>query len=84
MPTSTITSKNQTTIPKEVCQALHLQPGDKLDFVINNDGGVSIYPASKSIRSLKGILSSRVRISRPISLEEMDAAIAEGVSGEVR
>jgi AbrB family looped-hinge helix DNA binding protein len=37
MPTSTLTSKRQTTIPLEVRRHLHLHPGDKLDFVLCED-----------------------------------------------
>lgn len=32
MPTSTITSKGQTTVPKEIREALNLEPGDKLTW----------------------------------------------------
>jgi AbrB family looped-hinge helix DNA binding protein len=34
MPTSTITSKRQTTIPKEVCDALGVGPGDKVTWEV--------------------------------------------------
>jgi AbrB family looped-hinge helix DNA binding protein len=35
MPTSTITSKGQTTVPKEVREALKVDAGDKLTWEIN-------------------------------------------------
>jgi AbrB family looped-hinge helix DNA binding protein len=35
MPTSTITSKGQTTVPKEIREALDLEPGDKLTWEVN-------------------------------------------------
>jgi AbrB family looped-hinge helix DNA binding protein len=41
MPRSTITSKRQTTIPKEVCEALDVGPGDKITWEVNG-GRVSI------------------------------------------
>ena len=35
MPTSTLTSKGQTTVPKEVREALDLDVGDKLTWAIS-------------------------------------------------
>jgi AbrB family looped-hinge helix DNA binding protein len=35
MPTSTITSKGRTTVPKEVRDALRLKAGDKLTWEVN-------------------------------------------------
>jgi AbrB family looped-hinge helix DNA binding protein len=35
MPTSTITSKGQTSVPKKVCDALDLKAGDKLTWEIS-------------------------------------------------
>jgi bifunctional DNA-binding transcriptional regulator/antitoxin component of YhaV-PrlF toxin-antitoxin module len=35
MARSTITSKRQTTIPREVCDALKVGPGDKITWEIN-------------------------------------------------
>jgi AbrB family looped-hinge helix DNA binding protein len=34
MPISTLTTKGQTTVPKEVRDALALEPGDKLSYVV--------------------------------------------------
>ncbi len=41
MPTSTITSKGQTTVPKEVRDALDLGPGDSLSWEVRG-GKVAI------------------------------------------
>ncbi len=41
MPTSTLTSKGQTTVPKEVREALDLDVGDKLTWEIHG-GKVAI------------------------------------------
>jgi antitoxin PrlF len=38
MPTATLTSKGQTTIPREVREFLKLKPGDKLEFRLMPDG----------------------------------------------
>jgi AbrB family looped-hinge helix DNA binding protein len=41
MPTSTITSKGQTTVPKEVRDALDIGPGDRLTWEVRG-GKVAI------------------------------------------
>ena len=35
MARSTITSKRQTTVPKEVCEALEVGPGDKITWEVS-------------------------------------------------
>ena len=56
MPSSTLTAKGQTTIPKEVREHLQLEPGDQLDFVIEQDGRVVLRPATVDLLSLAGQL----------------------------
>jgi AbrB family looped-hinge helix DNA binding protein len=73
MPTTTLTSKGQVTIPKPVREFLGVQPGDRLDFVIGDDGRVLVRAGTVSARALKGLLRRRGR--RPVTLEEMEAAI---------
>ena len=45
MPRSTITSKRRTTIPKEVCEALYVGPGDEITWQI--DGGRVVVTAER-------------------------------------
>jgi antitoxin PrlF len=72
---SALTVKGQATIPKAVREYLHLGPGDRIKFFLHPDGTVVILPKLPASR-LKGI----VRTRRRVSLDEMDAAIAEGAS----
>ena len=76
MPVATLTSKGQTTIPKEIRELLGLSPGDKLDFVVESDGRVVLRPATLDVRALRGMLRSKAR--KPVSLEQMDRAISAG------
>ena len=76
MQESTITSKGQTTLPKEVRKALGLRPGDKVRYVVL-DGEVRILKV-RSIAELAGMLARPDRA--PVSLEDMDAAIAAGAA----
>jgi AbrB family looped-hinge helix DNA binding protein len=78
MAVATLTSKGQTTIPKEIRDLLGLAPGDKLDFVVESDGRVVLRPATLDVRQLRGLL--RRRGKKPVSLEEMERAIAQGAS----
>ena len=80
MSISTLTSKGQTTIPKQVREHLKLSPGDKLDFVIESGGRVVIRPAKLDVRELKGVLKRQD--GKVLSIEEMNAAIARGAAGK--
>jgi antitoxin PrlF len=74
MPSSTIASKGQTTIPSEIRKYLHLEQGSRIDFVINDDGRVIIFPATRDVTELKGILP---RPSKPISIAQMKKVIRQ-------
>ena len=74
---SAITMKGQATIPKAVREYLGLKPGDRLRFFLHPDGTVVLLPKLPA-RSLRGMLRSRRR--KPVSIEQMNNAIAEGAS----
>jgi len=40
---TTLTSKGQVTIPKQIRDALNLLPGSSLEFAVNKDGEVVIH-----------------------------------------
>ena len=72
MSTSTLTSKGQTTIPKDVRKRLNLHPGDRLEFVIDEDGRVLVLPASIDASELAGMLKPP---ARSVRVEDMNRAI---------
>ncbi|RCJ33354.1 AbrB family transcriptional regulator [Nostoc punctiforme NIES-2108] len=78
MASATITSKGQVTIPKEIRDYLNLDPGNKVDFVIDENGTVKLIPLNIPIQSLSGILHRPGMQSA--TLEEMEVAIQEGSS----
>lgn len=75
MSTATITSKGQTTIPKDIRERLNLKPGDRLDFIFDDDGALRVVPLNVSVDDLKSILPPPKRV---LSNEELDEAMASG------
>ena len=80
MPSSTVTSKGQITIPIEVRRALKLKSGSRIDFVPLANGSYELAPATGSIKDLKGFIKPP---SKPITLEEMDQGIAAAIAERV-
>ncbi|MCY3746020.1 MAG: type II toxin-antitoxin system PrlF family antitoxin [Acidobacteria bacterium] len=70
---STITSRGQTTVPKAVREALELKAGDRVRYTIEGSA-VRIRPL-RPISRLRGIVQHK---GPPLSLEDMDRAVAEG------
>ncbi|MBI3698481.1 MAG: AbrB/MazE/SpoVT family DNA-binding domain-containing protein [Acidobacteria bacterium] len=80
MATSTVTSKGQITIPKEIREHLRLRTGHRVEFFVDSSGQVVLKARNKDIRSLKGIVRSPHR--RAVSIAEMNEAIARGWAGQ--
>jgi antitoxin PrlF len=78
MATAMVTSKGQITVPKSVRTKLGLEPGHRVEF-IETDAGFLVKPATRDIRSLKGILP---KPRRPVTIETMNRSIAR--MGRVR
>lgn len=77
MSTSTLTSKGQVTIPKEVRERLGLKEGDRLVFKFDERGNLLVRPQSKDpLGRLPGLLSHLAR-ERPVTVEEMEEAVKQ-------
>ena len=72
---STVTSKGQTTLPRAVREALDVGPGDRVRYVVTPEGVrlIKVLPVMRLAGSLR-------HKGPPVSLEEMDTAIAEAVA----
>ena len=66
---ATLTSKGQTTIPKEIRDSLGMKPGDRMTFTLMPDGTVVMRVKSKSIMKLAGVLHKKGR--KPVPIEQM-------------
>ena len=78
MSAATVTSKGQITIPAPVRLALGLDAGDRVEFVELEKGRFAIVAATIPLRRLKGLIR---RPEKPVSIDEMNAAIAKGRAG---
>ena len=74
--TSTISSKGQITIPKEIRDKLNLTEGTKVAVRVVN-GRIELMPKNVSIWELMGSLKSPH--DRPVTIEEMHQAVAHEV-----
>jgi len=74
MPTATLTSKGQITVPIEVRKKLGLRQGSSVHFIADGDG-FRIESRTQRARDLAGVLP---KPAQPVTLDEMDAAIATG------
>lgn len=81
MPTATVTSKRQITLPLETCRELRIGPGMKVDFRKNAAGETVIEPKKGDIRDLKGILKYN---GPPVSIEDMKASLGDAIAEDHR
>lgn len=63
---ATLTSKGQTTIPKEIRDSLGMKAGDRMTFTLMPDGTVIMRVKSRSIMEIAGILHKKGRKAIPI------------------
>ena len=67
MPTAaTLTSKGQTTIPKEIRDSLGIKPGDRMTFTLMPDGTVVMRVKTKRAADLAGLLHKKGRKAVPV------------------
>ncbi|MBI9087157.1 MAG: type II toxin-antitoxin system PrlF family antitoxin [Desulfobacterales bacterium] len=74
MITSTVSSKGQITIPKEIRKVLKVEQADKVVFTPLEDGTVLISNEKKGANALFGMLRHR-KLTRDVTLSQMDEAI---------
>jgi AbrB family looped-hinge helix DNA binding protein len=74
MTEAKMTSKGQITLPKAIRTKLGLRQGDRVRFVIEDDGRVRLLPAKRDISELVGILP---KPKRRYTLEEFDEGVRQ-------
>ena len=63
---ATLTSKGQTTIPKEIRDSLAMKAGDRMTFTLMPDGTVVMRVKTKSVTELAGVLHKKGRKRVPV------------------
>ena len=63
---ATLTSKGQTTIPKEIRESLRMKTGDRMTFTLLPDGTVLMRVKNKSALSVAGRLQKKGRKALPV------------------
>jgi len=63
---STLTSKGQTTIPKEIRDGLGMRPGDRIRFTLLADGTVIMRAKTRRLLDLAGSLYRKGRKRLPV------------------
>jgi antitoxin PrlF len=74
MSIATVTSKGQITIPQDVRERLNIVAGTRVEFAERADGSVEFIPLTATVMDLAGVVPWG---GPPVSLEEMDDAIAD-------
>jgi AbrB family looped-hinge helix DNA binding protein len=82
MAIATLTSKGQITIPVEVRKKLRLRPGDRIDFILEEGGGVRLKAHKRPLTELLGSLKGVGR--RPLTVEQTREAVLEAVADDWR
>jgi AbrB family looped-hinge helix DNA binding protein len=72
MPTATITSKGQITIPAAVRRALGVEAGDRVELVRVEPGRFELVAVTQSVTKLKGLVR---KPAIPVAIETMNAVI---------
>jgi len=75
MLVSNLTQKGQVTLPAKIRKQLALKTGDRIAFSLEGNRIIAV-PVSNDISSIFGVIKS----DKSVSVEEMDAAIAEAAS----
>lgn len=75
---TTMTTKGQLTIPKEVRESLNLSPGTRF-YVMERNGQVVALPKNKTLADLAGCLGAPPN-GASLTIDEMNEAVQNAVA----
>jgi len=64
-----LTSKGQTTIPKEIRDSLSMKAGDRMTFTLMPDSTIVLRVKTKRVTELAGVLHKKGR--KPVPVERL-------------
>jgi antitoxin PrlF len=79
---ATLTSKGQLTIPAEIREALRLQSGDRVEFILDDFGAVQVRALNKGPEAFLNALEPRN--PDPVYASDDDAIMAELEADDLR
>lgn len=68
MASAMVTSKGQTTIPREVRAAANLRPGDRIQFTVLQDGTIIVRVKNRAVSEL----AVKAPRGRHVSIDQMN------------
>ncbi|MCF7785682.1 MAG: type II toxin-antitoxin system PrlF family antitoxin [Prosthecobacter sp.] len=74
---STLTSKNQTTLPKPIAALLGAKPSSILAYEVLEDGKVLLTAKSATFQDIADTFPKKKPI-KPVSIEDMKKAVLQG------
>lgn len=85
MPTLTVTTRGQVTFRKDVLQHLGIKPGDRIAFEKLPGGELRVRAArpTGTIDNFLHVLDGKVKMKKPLTIEEMNEITAAGWAGEL-
>ncbi len=72
MPSSSLTTKGQITLPKQIRDRLGIKTGDRVAFREREDGTIVVEAETTNLLDLRGAVKTRVR---GITIEDMKEAV---------
>lgn len=76
---STLTSKNQTTLPKAIALLLGVKPRAKLSYEVTDEGKVLLSAKSATFKDIAGSFPKKKPL-KPVAIEDMRKAVATGAA----
>ncbi|MCL2830166.1 MAG: AbrB/MazE/SpoVT family DNA-binding domain-containing protein [Betaproteobacteria bacterium] len=80
-----VTMKGQVTLRRDLLQHLGIKSGERIEFEKMPDGELRLRAArpAGAIEDFFHVLDGKLKMEKPLSIEEMNSIIASGWSGEL-